>query len=438
MSVSIFAFRRRRLPLGGAVLAICLVSLTVARAEEATSYNPTGALTLRDVLSAVLSSSPELAPYSAEIRAREGRTLQAGLLPNPEIGTEVEDFAGSGAQSGFKSAQTTVSLSQLVELGGKRSKRLRVASLDRDLAQWDYEVARLDVFSRATKAFVATVAAQQHLAIADEAVRLSDTAIDALKAQVHVGAVSPVESLRAGVVRGRAESDRLEAQRELADAKINLAATWGATVPTFSTVEADIDDTREPPPLAALVERIASNPDLARWASEIAQREAVIQLEKAAAVPDFTAGLGARHYSETNDGALVFGFSAPLPVFNRNQGAIIEAQQQYVKAKAEQAVVEVAVNTALATNYQNLRTAYDQARLLREKTIPQARSAYEGALDAYRKGLFRYIEALDAQRTLFELREEYLRALVAYHNAAADIERLTGVALDPHSLNEEL
>ena len=81
--------------------------------------------------------------------------MQAGALPNPALATEVEDFAGSGDRRGFRGSQTTLSFAQLFELGGKRAKRRRVASLERDLAAWDFEAARLSVLTETTKAFIA-------------------------------------------------------------------------------------------------------------------------------------------------------------------------------------------------------------------------------------------------------------------------------------------
>jgi len=393
-------------------------------------------ITLAEALGATLANSPALAPYPAEIRAREGRVVQGGLLPNPEIQTEVEDFGGSGPQRGFDSAQTTVSLAQLVELGGKRTKRLRLATLERDLARWDYEVARLNVFTQATKAFVTTLAAQERLAIADEFLALAASSIRAVDAQVHVGAVSPVEALRAQVAQGRTEAERLDAAREVTTSRIALAANWGSTTPTFTRAVGDLTKIAEPPPLDIVSDRIDRNPDLARWTTELDTRQAAVGLQQAGRIPDVTVGLGGRLYSETNTGALVFRFSVPLPVLDRNQGAIMEAEQHLAKADAERRGVEVTVRAEIAARYEDLRTAYEQARALRDKTIPQARAAFDGAMDAYRQGLFRYIEALDAQRTLFELREQYVRSLLAYHSALADVERLSGAALTATSNDE--
>ena len=112
---------------------------------------PTGVLTLRQALALALLRNPELASAAWEVRAGEARTLQAGLLPNPEVGVEVENFAGSGEFRGVDAAETTVALSQVIELGGKRLRRARVAALERDLAAWEYEgtVKLIDEPSRA-------------------------------------------------------------------------------------------------------------------------------------------------------------------------------------------------------------------------------------------------------------------------------------------------
>jgi outer membrane protein, heavy metal efflux system len=102
-----------------------------------------GALSLEEVLRAALLRNPALSSTAFEVRAAEARTLQASLLPNPELELEVR---------GVRASESTLQLSQLVELGGKRAKRVRAAGLERGLATWDYEAKRLEVLTEATKA----------------------------------------------------------------------------------------------------------------------------------------------------------------------------------------------------------------------------------------------------------------------------------------------
>ena len=100
-------------------------------AEIPEIVEPTGAITLRKALALALMHNPELKAYSWDIRISQARELQAGLWPNPEFGVEVEDVGGSGELSGFDAAETTIQLSQLIELGGKSDKRVKVASLEK-------------------------------------------------------------------------------------------------------------------------------------------------------------------------------------------------------------------------------------------------------------------------------------------------------------------
>src|SRR6185369_8254891 len=108
---------------------------------------PTGELRLRTALDLALERSPDLQSVSWEIRARDARALQAGRLPNPQLHAEIENIGGSGDHQGVEDTETTVRLSQLIELAGKRGKRQRVADLGTTLAIWDYEAKRLHVLS---------------------------------------------------------------------------------------------------------------------------------------------------------------------------------------------------------------------------------------------------------------------------------------------------
>ncbi|HEY2423708.1 MAG TPA: TolC family protein, partial [Chthoniobacterales bacterium] len=101
-----------------------------------------------------MERSPQLAAFSWDIRAAEARLLQAKLVPNPEISWEGEDFTRAGVQSATESMQNTLVLSQLIELGGKRSSRVREAQFDRRAAEWDYQVKRLEVLKSTTLAFI--------------------------------------------------------------------------------------------------------------------------------------------------------------------------------------------------------------------------------------------------------------------------------------------
>jgi cobalt-zinc-cadmium efflux system outer membrane protein len=400
-----------------------------APALPAAAPEPSGTIALADALSAAVSRSPALVAFSWEVRARDAELLQAGAFPNPELATEVEDFAGSGERRGFGGSQTTLSFAQLIELGGKRGKRMQVASLERDLAAWDFEAARLSLLAETTKAFVATLALQERVALASELVRIGDESLRTVRTAVRAGGTSPVEASRSAVAVEQTAIERERATRALAAARAALAASWGARAAAFDRVVGDLDAIAAPPPLDRLAQALAENPDLARWATEARQREAALEQQRARRIPDVTFGLGPRYYADDSSAGLVAGLSVPLPLFDRNRGGILQAEYRLKRAASEQAAAETAAQAQLASAYQALAAAHAEVVALRERALPAAESAYSGALEAYRTARFRYLEVLDAQRTLFELRASELDALAAYHSAAADIERLTGTPL---------
>lgn len=401
------------------------------------SQKPSGVLSLRQALSLALAHNPKLAVFSWEVRQGEARTLQAKLRPNPEVEIQFEDFGGSDQFKSSDALQTTLALSQLIELGGKRLKRTRLAAIERDLKAWDYEAARIDVFAEAARAFVEVLASQEQRALSQELSRLTEQVFKAISDRVEAGAASPVEATRAGVAVSISQIELARSQRALLAARKRLAATWGSSSAVFERVDGDLYALSPIPSLEPLEKRIGQNPDLARWLLEMEQRSAVLGVQLANRIPDVTLSGGIRRFNDTNDNALVAGFSIPLPVFNRNQGSIREAQYGLAKAREEQRSVEVLARDTLATAYEALSTSFVEATLLRDEVLPGARGAFDAITEGYRQGKFGYLEVLDAQQALFEARGRHLEALAAYHTAVADVERLIGESLETMEIKDE-
>ena len=168
-----------------------------APASRSALAEPSGDLTLRRALSLALLHSPALAADSWEVRAREEETIQAGRRPNPERQLEVENFGGSGLLGGLDGAETTLALSQVLELGGKRGNRVEAARFGRELAAWDYEVRRIDVLTGTVGGFIEVLAAQERIALADTLVGVAEEVLVSVSRRVRAGGVSAVEERRA-------------------------------------------------------------------------------------------------------------------------------------------------------------------------------------------------------------------------------------------------
>src|SRR6185436_17801449 len=90
------------------------------------------------------------------------------------------------------------------------------------------------------------------------------------------------------------------------------------------TAAGSLEEVAPPPPLEELLARLEHSPVLARWDAEIERRIAGIALARADRIPGVTLYAGARHFNATDDVAAVFDVAVPLPLFDRNQGSIIE------------------------------------------------------------------------------------------------------------------
>ncbi len=387
---------------------------------------PVGALALNQALAAALLGSPELRAYAWEVRAADARVLQAGLLPNPRLEIEVEEFGGEGERTGFDGAETALHISQLIELGGKRGRRQKVASLKRRLAGWDYEAKRLDVLSATTKSFLAVLEAQERLDLAKQVAELSRKVSTVVEARVTAGKVSPLEKAKAAVELASGQIGLDKAQRELETSRRRLAAQWGSTVPRFGAIEGAFGKVAAVPALSKLLALAGDNPDLARWKNEVMLRQAALDLEKAKRTPDVKLSGAVSRSGETEDHAFSLGIGIPLPLFDRNQGGIRAAHRNIRKALEEKRAGEVGTVVETTTTHGELVSLAAELRVLDNHLLPAAREAFAAAQEGYAQGKFNYLEVLDAQRTLVESRSQRLDAIANYHRAVVDMERLIG------------
>ncbi len=399
-------------------------------ASSPTLVEPEGELTLRDALSLALMHNPKLASTSWSVRIGEARTLRAGLLPNPEIEFEADEVAGSGGRRSFDAAGMSIRLSQLIELGGKRSARKRVAESEGRLAGWDYETARLAVLTDATLEFIDVLAAQERLQLTQEILRLSEKTLATVTERVNAGKVSPLEKTKAAVELANNKIELGKVRSELRSVRKRLASTWGSMDPRFSMAVGAMDSVSEIPIFESVQALLSQNPDVARWTQEMEQRLAALALERARRVPDLTVGVGVQRFEETNDHALTFGLGLPLPLFDRNQGGVLEAHYRQAQIRHERKSAEVRTAAALAESYEALIAARAEAIGLRNEIVPGATRAFDAAQEGYKQGKFGYLEVLDAQRTLFAARSRLLNALAQYHRSVAIVESLIGTKLD--------
>ncbi|HEY4366986.1 MAG TPA: TolC family protein [Steroidobacteraceae bacterium] len=387
--------------------------------------SPRGEVTLAQAVALALRRNPDLLAGGYDVVAAEARLTQARLRPNPELDIEFENFSGSGERRGSDALETTLSLGQVVELGGKRKLRQEVAQTEVDSVDVEQRVRELDVLSEVTRRFIDVVAAQEEVRFAAESLDLSQRTLDAISARV-VAARSPEsERSRAHIAFMRA---RLEAQRTesvLRGARVALASTWGAATAEFTAAKADLFDFGSVQNFEQLLALLRRNPNFLRLIADVRLRDAELRLAQVQSRPNLSLSLGIRRFNQDGDTALVAGFSMPLPLFDRNQGAIREAQARRTQSVLQQEAEFTRAAAILYTVYEEMQSVRAGYEVLRTEIQPQAKLALEQTQYGYERGRFSFLELIAAQRELVELRQAAIDAAADYHRLLAELERLT-------------
>lgn len=381
---------------------------------------PVGTLTLSAAIDLALTSNPELSAATNELRAVEGVVIQAGILPNPEISTSVEDTQNKATRT------TTIQLSQRIELGGKRSARIASAERGRDVAAADLAAKRLDIRATVIGAFFDVLVAQERIQQAEDLLGLAQRASQAASRRVTAGKISPVEETKARVAEASARVELNQAQRELVSARKRLAASWGSSTPRFEQAEGRTDLLPSIRSTEEITRRLNASPALLRARHEVDRFSALADLERSRRIPDVTVSLGSKKAEELGRNQTIVGVSIPFPIFDRNQGNVLEAQRRADKARDEFSATEVRLSTEVTQNEERLKALVVEAQTLQSEIMPGARSAYDAASKGFELGKFSFLEVLDAQRTFFQARAQYLRSLSDAHRTAAELERVLG------------
>jgi cobalt-zinc-cadmium efflux system outer membrane protein len=382
-----------------------------ALAEPAPSF--------RDLL-AQSAQAPRRAESQAEIAAAQGRLTQAGAWRNPELALDVENFAGKGPLDGFDSAETTLSVSQTLELGGKRQARIAGARQDLNLARVRDAQARVDYAAALALAYAEAEAADAKATQAQELLDAAETDARSAQLLVEAGKEANLRALQAQAEAqsARASLDQARADRDAAFGRLSALAGSGAV---FDAVGASL--LNEEPPLQA--SEAAPTPAVLAAEADRDRAAAKVRIEQVQARPDLTLSAGVRRFAGDDSTAMVAGASLPFPLFDRNRGNTEAARADLNAAEARLAQARLDAAADLAATRSQARSA--QAQVTAATAGEHAASeAYRLARIGYEAGRLPLLELTAARRALAAARLQTLEARLARVRAQAEAARLTG------------
>ena len=390
---------------------------------------------LADFERIALVRNPTLRQAAAQIDAARSRSFQAGLYPNPTVGYLAEQIGAPGAvrpTTGGLITQGRPSPGELqggfvqqeFVMGGKRKLSRAKYAEEAIAAQFQSDAQRLRVINGVRTRYFEVVAAERLIAINRELSRLNDDAVGTTEQLVNVGQANEPDLLQAKVEARRARVALRNAENRYRGSWENLVSMVGAPElrPTpldgvaFDAVAAPLDFD------STLANLLRCSPEIQAALADIRRSQVTVQRERAEPIPNITVqALVGRNY-EVNTTTTGVQASIPLPIWNRNQGTIREAQADLARDHSEHDRIALSLRQRLADAATRYDDAYQSVEDFRSESLPLAKRAFEIQSANFRQRRAAYPQVLVAQRTYAELNKEYIQSLLELRRAEIEIK----------------
>ena len=386
---------------------------------------PDASLSLEWARAAAISRHPAIAATREEILAREGAAQQAGLWRNPSLFGEIEEFGGSGDFSGTDSMSSRIGISQEFSLGGKLSKRWQEAKTAVRIAELEHLLKINEITALVEKRFFEVFTLQERLRLQTEQFDFIRKTHEVVAKRIQAGDTSPLDLARSRIELATAKIAIEQTRNELETSRYALAVLWGSEVPGFSRVSAQFRAAPETT-LEKLREALQHGPAWLLQDKLLAQAGAALSMAERQGLPDLELAGGFQQFNESDDHAFFLGLSIPLPLFDRNQGGIAEAQAMKRRARHEKETAALSLHLELQEAWSRLLSARLAVQAFESEVLPAAQQAYDSIGKAYKTGEMDILGLLDTQRTWVETRLAHLILLHELENSRIEIKRLIG------------
>ncbi|GAB4315635.1 MAG: TolC family protein [Candidatus Sumerlaeia bacterium] len=389
----------------------------------------TAGLRLDDLVAEAMIHNPMLqAEYSRYLGQRE-QIAQARSLPDPMMKLKL-----MGVQRDAMKRDLEVMLSQMFPWFGKLRLMGEMADAESRAAKAQYQTALLDVMRDIKENYYKLEFEHAAWRLRSEEKNLLQQILYSLSAAYAGGQTGRQPLLKTQTELARVESELVTfpAKIRSIEAELNrlTGAPPGRPMPPPGELPRDVVRV----PQDDLI-RMASEhrPELERLRAMIEKAQAQIRLAKKDYFPDITLGViyqtnvdRQEMVPEEDDmWSLELGFNIPIP--NARRRAQIRqahlAEQEFTE-RTEAVLLDI--EAALRTVEIDLNNLYDQISLYENNLLPLADETLAISRQEYRAGKGSFLDVLDAERMLLNVRLEYLRLLRDYRLNLVRLERALG------------
>lgn len=381
-----------------------------------------GSLTLNDLEQMALAANPSVARAAALVEAARGNWVQAGLPPNPRVGYEGQQIGSDG-----RAEQDGVFVEQEIVRGGKLRLSREVAAQEIVGAEQQLAAQQQRVLTDVRVAYYQVLIAERQEMLTGQLRDIAAQAVKVAEALLKGKEVGRPDVIQAQLELGNAEILAQNAQNRYAAAWRTLATVIGDPNRSPQALEGDVDEPRPEQQWESSLQRLlSSSPEIAAAMAEIERARWAVERAYVEKEPNVTVqglvnwrdnGIGG-----DSDGGLAVGI--PLPIWNRNQGGIMQAEGQAAAAERALYQLELSLQNRLVPVYERYANAYGQVKKYREQLLPAAQESLDLARRLYQAGETPYLNLLTAQRSFSQTNLNYLDSLGALRSAEAEIDGL--------------
>lgn len=379
-------------------------------------------LTLQQLEQLALASNPSVQRAAAMVGAARGTWVQVGLAPNPSVGYE-----GQQLGSGGLAEQHGVLFSQEIIRGGKLGLNRAVADADRMRLEQELSAQELRVLTDVRIAFYQVLLAQRQIELTNNLIQISNEGSHAADSLFRADEVGRTDVLQAQLETESAQILAQNAQHRHNAAWQSLAAVVGDPMLGPQTLIGDaVGPPREFDFQPALNRLLTTSPEIAAASMAVDRARVAIERERVEPIPNVTVQ-GLVNWQDNGIGGKPDGgvaVSVPIPIFNRNQGGVARAQQEFVAARRALTQLELDLQNRLAPTFERYANARNQVKRYREVILPTADESLGLTRKMYAAGEANYTTLLTSQRTYAQTQLAYLDAVRALRIAEVQIEGL--------------
>jgi len=361
-------------------------------------------ITLAQLEELALCLNPAVAAAQARVEAMKGKWQQVGLAPNPTVGYMADEVGGDGS-GGFQG----VYASQQFITGGKLDLNRAAAYQELTKAEQRWVAARQRVLTDVRTNYYNMLIAQRKLELAEKLATVSEKAVATSEALVAAKETSVVALLQTEIQAKTAVVVAQQAHNEIEAAWRRLAVVTGQPEMAPHRVEGEFDIESALLDWDQELDNLLSNsPELseafaeierARWSMDraVAQNHTNVQLQ-----------LSLQQDTVSDDIVTGIQLGMPIPLWNRNQGGIYQAQSDIAAAHKEQERIELNLRQRLTATYQNYLNASVQVEMYRDEILPRAERSFALVSRGYEAGEVGYLNMSTAQTTFFQTELDYI------------------------------